>query len=171
MPETLPPPHRVQKDHTCRSLGLEGLDLCHMCDQCRHFQMRIDGLCGWHPEKFQKEKCEKPWVIPNGITDKTQYKTIEKKRRIIEILIKYNYKVVDDNCDKKIESRLISVKNYRDKWNDKKYPHKTNSILVESSDDEAANKKEHALEEVIQNEIVIPQRDPNVLKANTIFQP
>ena len=76
--------------------------MCHMCYKCRHFQMRIDGLCGWRPGKLQKEKCEKPWVIPNGITDKTQYKTIEKKRRIIEILKKeYNIKVVDDSRDKK----------------------------------------------------------------------
>ena len=156
MPETLPPPRRVRKDHTCRSLGLEGLDLCHMCDKCRHFQMRIDGLCGRRPGKLQKEKCEKPWIIPNGITDKTQYKTIEKKRRMIEILKEYNYKVVDDSCEKITKSRLISVENYRDKWHNKKYPHKANTILVDSSDDEAANEKEHALEEVIENEIDIP---------------
>ena len=42
-------------------------------------------------------------------------------------------------------------------------------MLVDSSDDEAANKKEHALEEVIENEIDIPQPDPDVLKTNTIY--
>ena len=64
--------------------------------------MIIDGLCGRRPGKLQQEKCEKPWIILNGITDKTHYKTIEKKRRIIEILKKeYNYKVVDDSCDNK----------------------------------------------------------------------
>ena len=62
--------------------------------------MRIDGLSGRRPGKSQKEMCKKPWIIPNAITDKTQYKTIEKKRRMIEILKQYNYKVVDDSCEK-----------------------------------------------------------------------
>ena len=101
MSENTTPPRRIRRDHTCRSLGLDGLDLCHMCDKCRHFQMRIDDLCGRRPWKLQKEKCEKPWIIPKGITDETNYRTLEKKRKIIKILkSEYNYKVVNDSCDK-----------------------------------------------------------------------
>ena len=76
--------------------------MCHMCDECRHFQTIIDGLCGWRPGKLQKEKCEEPWIISKGIIDETNYITLEKKRRIIEILkTEYNYRVVDDSCGKK----------------------------------------------------------------------
>ena len=46
---SLNPMRRVRKDHTCRSLELEGLDLCHMCDKCRIFQMRLDSLSGRRP--------------------------------------------------------------------------------------------------------------------------
>ena len=77
---SLKPIRRVRKDHTCRSLGLSGLDLCDMCDKCKHFQMRLDGLCGRRPGKLQIEKCEKPWNIPNGITKHTPYRLIEKKK-------------------------------------------------------------------------------------------
>ena len=55
---SLKPMRRVRKDHTCRSLGLLGLDLCHMCDKCKYFQMRVDGLSGRRPGKSQMEKCE-----------------------------------------------------------------------------------------------------------------
>ena len=52
-----------------------------------------------------------------------------------------------------------------------KYPHKTNTILVDSSSYEAANEIEHALGGVIQKEQYIPQPHPGVLKTNTIYQP
>ena len=39
------PIFRIIKNLACMSLRLEGLDLCHICDQYRHFQMRLDGIC------------------------------------------------------------------------------------------------------------------------------
>ena len=98
MSEELPPPLRVRRDHTCRSLGLEGLDLCHMCDKCRHFQMKIDGLCGQRPGKSYKERCEKSWMIPKGMPDETNYKTLEKK----------NGKILHDNVSKRTECQIIN---------------------------------------------------------------
>ena len=77
---------RVRKDHTCRTLGLEGNDLSDMCDACKYFQMRVDGLCGRRPGKSQIEKCEKPWIIRSGITYKTPFRLIENKRKAIDIL-------------------------------------------------------------------------------------
>ena len=47
--------------------------------------MRLDGLCGRRPGKLQKEKCEKPWNIPNGINKHTPYRLIEKKKVSIKI--------------------------------------------------------------------------------------
>ena len=75
----LTPMLRVRKDHTCRSLGPLGLDLIDMCDKCKKFQMRVDGLSGRRPSKSEMEKCEKSWFIPNGITKHTPYRLIKKK--------------------------------------------------------------------------------------------
>ena len=50
----------------------------------------------------KKKSVKSRRIISKGIIDKTNYRTLEKKRRIIEILkIEYSYKVVDDSCDKK----------------------------------------------------------------------
>ena len=93
--------HWVRKDHTCISIGLGGFDFSHMCDKCRYFQRRVDVLCSCCLGNFQIEKYEKPWILSNGIK-KTPYRLIEKNRKAIEILQSYNYKVVDDVCDKKV---------------------------------------------------------------------
>ena len=136
---SLKPIRRVRKDHTCRSLGLSGLDLCDMCDKCKHFQMRLDGLCGRRPGKLQIEKCEKHWNIPNGITKHTPYSLIEKKKASIEILQEYNYKVIDDSCEKESNSRLVSMStSYRNNWAPQEATNsiKTNTDLIHSSFDE-----------------------------------
>ena len=136
---SLKPMRRVRKDHTCRSLGLLGLDLCHMCDKCKYFQMRVDGLSGRRPGKSQMEKCEKPWNIPNGISKHTPYRLIEKKNASIEILKEYNYKVVDDSCEKNSSSRLISMStSYRNNWahQEATSTRKTDTNLIHSSSDE-----------------------------------
>ena len=57
----------------------------------------------------------------------------------------------------KTRSRLISISNYRNKWQEKTYAHKTNTILVDSSDDEVANEIEDALEGVMQKDM--PQQN------------
>ena len=71
--------------------------------------MRLDGLCGRRPGKLQIEKCEKSWNIPNGITKHTPYRLVEKKKAWMEILQVYNYKAIDDSCEKETSSRLISM--------------------------------------------------------------
>ena len=135
---------RVRKDHTCRTLGLEGNDLSDMCDACKYFQMRVDGLCGRRPGKSQIEKCEKPWIIRSGITDKTHFRLIEKKRKAIDILSRYNYKVIDDNYKKETKSRLIYTStNYRKLWSQDQSEYQTvdrksNPNLKDSSDEETA---------------------------------
>ena len=95
---------RVRKDHTCVSLGLVGLELSHMCDRCKVFQQRRSGV-GRRPGKSEVPKCEKPWLIPNGINQVTSYTLIRKKRRAIDILQMYNYKIVDESCEKITSSR------------------------------------------------------------------
>ena len=102
--------------------------------------MRLDDLCGRRPRKFQIDKCEKPWNIPNGINKNKPYILIAKKRASIIILHKYNYKVIDDNCGNESSSRLISVStNYRNNWapHEATNSHKTNTDLIHSSSDEA----------------------------------
>ena len=75
------------------------------------------GLCGRCPRKSQTEKCEKPWKIPNGMTKHTTYRLIENKIKAIEILQDYNYKVIDDSCEKESKSRLIStITSYKNNW-------------------------------------------------------
>ena len=116
---------RVRKDHTCISLGLIGLDFSHMCDKCNFFQRRATGMEGRKPGKLELPKCEKPWYIRNGITNHTPYRLIEKKRKAIEILSLYNYKLQDDDVDKNSKSRLIST-SYGKHWmpTSAVYPHK-----------------------------------------------
>ena len=53
----------------------------------------------------------------------------------------------------KTSSRLISVSNYRDKWQEKICVHKKYTILVDISDDEAANEIEDTLEGVTQKDM------------------
>ena len=100
---------RVRKDHTCISLGLVGQDLQHMCDKCKFFQLRLDGISGRKPGKNAIPKCEKPWFISIGRN--TPHGLIEKKRMFIKILNDYNYKVIDDTCDNNNGSRLYN-RNY-----------------------------------------------------------
>ena len=52
-PNNTMPSLRVRKDHTCISIGLVGRDLMHMCDKCKFFQLRIDGISGRKPGKMQ----------------------------------------------------------------------------------------------------------------------
>ena len=73
-----------------------------MCDECRIFQMKTVGLCGSRPRKSQTDKCKKPQKIPNGTTKHTPYMLIEKKMKAIDILQDYDYKVIDDSCEKKL---------------------------------------------------------------------
>ena len=141
---------RVRKDHTCISLGLIGLDFSHMCDKCNFFQRRATGMEGRKPGKLELPKCEKPWYIRNGITNHTPYRLIEKKRKAIEILSLYNYKLQDDDVDKNSKSRLISMscdyrKNY--KLTSAIAPHKTNTSLNDSSHIELSLKPSSILEE------------------------
>ena len=143
MSTPLTPMLRVRKDHTCRSLGPLGLDLIDMCDKCKKFQMRVDGLSGRRPSKLEMEKCEKSWFIPNGITKHTPYRLIKKKEKSIQILKKYNYRVLDDGCEKQSSSRLFYMStNYRQNWTpeEAKSSHKTNTDLIHSSDEETGIK-------------------------------
>ena len=70
---------------------------------------RKTGMEGRKPGNLEKPKCEKPWYIRNGITSQTPYRLIEKKRKAIEILSLYNYKLQDDDVRKNSKSRLINV--------------------------------------------------------------
>ena len=54
MSKTPPPKRRVRRDHTCISLGLKGTNNSHMCDNCKEFQMRRDGVSGRRPGKNAK---------------------------------------------------------------------------------------------------------------------
>ena len=96
------------------------------------------------------EKCEKPWYIPNGITKHTPYRLIKKKEESIEILNKYNYKVLDDSCEKQSSSRLVSMStNYRQNWTPEEatsYP-KTNNDLIHSSSNETGIKPPSILQD------------------------
>ena len=73
---------RVWKDHTCRSLGLEGIDLSQMWDGCSLFQRWFDGLEGLKLGNLHKERCEQPWIIRKGITSQTDYRLIEKSIKL-----------------------------------------------------------------------------------------
>ena len=138
---------RVRKDHTYISLELIGLDLSHMCDKCNYFQRGTTGMEGRKPGKLELPKCEKPWYIRNGITIHTPYRLIEKKRKAIEILSLYNYKLQDDDVDKNSKSRLIST-SYREHWMPKSavHHHKINTSLNGSSDSETSLEPSSILE-------------------------
>ena len=43
----------VRKDHTCLSIGLVGRELTHICNKCKSFQLRRDGISGRKPGKMQ----------------------------------------------------------------------------------------------------------------------
>ena len=106
--------------------------------------MRVDGIRGCRPGKSQIEKCENPWIIWIGITDKTPYRLIEKERKAMDIRCQQNYRVIDNNCDKETKSRLISTgTNYRKLWSQNKSEYQTvdrksNPNLMDSSDEELA---------------------------------
>ena len=93
--------------------------------------MRVDDLCGRRPGQLYIDKYEKLWNISNRITKHTLYRLIQKKMGAIEILQKYNYKVIDDSCVKESKSRLISMsKKYRNNW----APQTTNNLHKISTD-------------------------------------
>ena len=106
-----------------------------MCDNCKEFQMRRDGVSGRRPGKNAKSNCEIPWTIKGGINEHTSYQSIEKKRKSVEILSLYNYTVIDDSCRKESDSRLLNG-NYRSNWksDDIHLNHKSNSNSIETSD-------------------------------------
>ena len=52
-PKNTMPSLRVRKDHTCISIGLVGRELTHMCNKCKFFQLRLDGISGLKHEKMQ----------------------------------------------------------------------------------------------------------------------
>ena len=62
-PKNTMPSLRVCKDHTCILIGLVGRELTHMCDKCKIFQLRLDGISGCKPGKNASPKCEQPWFI------------------------------------------------------------------------------------------------------------
>ena len=58
-------------------------------------------------------KCEKHWYIVNK--DSQQKRLLLQKEKFIKILAECNYKVTDENCEKKSESRMHHV-DYRRNW-------------------------------------------------------
>ena len=141
-PNNTMPSLRVRKDHTCISIGLVGRDLMHMCDKCKFFQLRIDGISGRKPEKNASPKCEKPWFIP--IDKHTPQRLIEKKRTFIKILHEYNYKVIDDECDNYNGSRLYNL-NYRSTWTNKVNSNQTESPKESNSIEPASTLKDNGV--------------------------
>ena len=78
------PTFRLRKDHTCHSIGPFGLDESEMCDKCKFFKQRKEGLCGRRPGKNAVPKCEKPWmIICGGITKQTPTRLIENKKKYL----------------------------------------------------------------------------------------
>ena len=100
------PTFRLRKDHTCHSIGPLGLHESEMCDKCKFFKQRKEGLCGRRPGKNAVPKCEKPWMICGGITKQTPTRLIENKKKYILILKKYGYTVVDNKFDTESKSGL-----------------------------------------------------------------
>ena len=86
---------RVRRDHTCISLELFKNDERDLCDKCYLFRQRQKGM-GRKLRKGDIPKCEKPWFYDtNG---KVYNNLLIKKKRYIELLHKYNYKVINDDC-------------------------------------------------------------------------
>ena len=107
---------RVRRDHTCISLELFRNNEKDLCDKCYAFRQRQKGI-GRRPGKNAVPKCEKPWFLLN--IDKQPSRLIAKKEKCIKLLKEYGFKVTDENCERKQESRLCSKKNYRDNWSSK----------------------------------------------------
>lgn len=104
---------RVRRDHTCISLELFDNEDSDLCDKCYAFRQRLKGI-GRRPGKNAKPKCEKPWFLTN--INSREVRLVNKKKKAIEVLGKYNYKVSDEEVERDIESRLYSKENYRKNW-------------------------------------------------------
>ena len=59
--------------------------------------------------KNDTPKCEKPWIIQSSIITYTPYILIDIQLKTVEALRKYNYKRVDDECDKDTTSRFSNT--------------------------------------------------------------
>ena len=68
-----PPKRRMRRDHTYISIGLKSTNNSHMCDNCKEFQMRRDGVSGRCPGKNATSNCEIPWTIKGRINKYTSY--------------------------------------------------------------------------------------------------
>ena len=92
---------RVRKDHTCYSLGFKRDD---MCDKCKFFKDKADGLAGWLPQKDAFPKCEQNWFIKYD--ESSNVHMVNTKNHFIKLLEQYGYKVSDDTVKMEGGKRL-----------------------------------------------------------------
>ena len=95
---------RVRKYHTCYSLGFKRDD---MCDKCKYFKDKADGLAGRRPKKDALPKCEKIWF--KACNDKINVHTVNTKNHFIKLLEQYGYKVSHDIVEMEGGKRLYGV--------------------------------------------------------------
>ena len=158
------PSLQVRKDHTCISIGLVGRDLMHMCNKCKFFQLRLDGISGRKPGKNVRSKCEKPWFI--SVNKNTPQRLIEKKRTFIKILHEYNYKVIDDECDNDNGSRLYNL-NYITTWTNKVNSNLTDRPKDSNSVEPASTLKDNDGVMETQCESPSPTEAPTTINLDT----
>ena len=118
---------RVRKYHTCISLQLNREDASNVCDKCLIYHQRQNGI-GRRLSKGAVPKCEKPWYYDTS----KQHRSLAKKYKFINLLTKYNYKIIEDDTKKDVGSRLCT-KDYRTNWANKKSPIKkaTSSMITD----------------------------------------